>query len=674
MTNMRIILITLFWLCALSGSMAKNRMGILEKTFAYGRRMDTCCMTEREEYAYTKYSISTERRNPILLAVPTMYAIAHSGERTHIGETYDKTVIDSMGNMTASRLLQLTTIPHNKTAMTTLLKYLTPNVYGTTIIGNSILSPFHRHNRRYYRYTVSQMADGTASIIFKPKVRSAQFIAGYAVVDAATGRIVRTCFDGEYDMIKFFLELDMNDSGKLSLYPKSCRLEARFKFMGNRITSRYMAMYGLHKGLPDSTAVHTQHDMADMDSVRPLPLTTDELAMVSRRVAQTEDTASEKRRSSFAAFLWDNIGENLIGRIKSDFGHNKQGYVRISPILNPLYFGYSGRQGITYKFDVRANYSFSDNSNIAMRVKAGYSFKQHLFYFNIPTVFYFNRKRNGFIEMEFGNGNRITNSEVAQKLKEQSQDSVIWSKMGLEYFKDMSYKLNAHYDLSDKFGIQAGMVLHRRTAIDKQSFVTSGMSPHFVSAAPTIELQFRPTGYSGPVITANYERSIKGFMTANIGYERYEFDAQYRHALKSLSSLQMRIGTGFYTNKGKDWYFLDYSNFHEENIIGGWNDNWTNDFELLNSNWYNASRYYVRANVTYESPVIAIAWIPFIGRFIEKERIYINTLDVTRLHPYIEYGYGIATHILSAGMFVGQKNGRFDGFGVRFGFELFRQW
>ena len=169
-------------------------------------------------------------------------------------------------------------------------------------------------------------------------------------------------------------------------------------------------------------------------------------------------------------------------------------------------------------------------------------------------------------------------------------------------------------------------------------------------------------------------RGIKGFLKANTEYEKYEFDAQYKRPLPSLSSLQMRLGAGFYSHKGKDSYFLDYSNFKENNIPGGWNDNWANEFELLNSNWYNASKYYVRANLTYESPILLVAWIPWVGRFIEKERIYMNILDINRLHPYIEYGYGIATHIFSAGIFTAQQNGHFDGIGVRFGIELFRQW
>ena len=136
----------------------------------------------------------------------------------------------------------------------------------------------------------------------------------------------------------------------------------------------------------------------------------------------------------------------------------------------------------------------------------------------------------------------------------------------------------------------------------------------------------------------------------------------------------MRVGAGFYTHKDDGAYFLDYTNFRDENIPGGWNDEWTGEFELLDRNWYNASEHYVRANLTYESPLLAMSWLPLVGRYIEMERIYVSALTVKHLHPYIECGYGFTTRLFSVALFLANKNGKFDGVGARLGFELFRQW
>lgn len=136
----------------------------------------------------------------------------------------------------------------------------------------------------------------------------------------------------------------------------------------------------------------------------------------------------------------------------------------------------------------------------------------------------------------------------------------------------------------------------------------------------------------------------------------------------------MRLGTGFYTHRSTGRYFLDYRNFRENNIPNGWNDNWSGSFELLNSNWYNASQYYVRSNVTYETPQLALYWLPYIGRLLEKERVYVSALSVSHLTPYLEWGYGVQTRALSIGVFASQKKWKFTDIAVRFSLELFNRW
>lgn len=675
MSGKQFCITIIFLICLLSQAVAADRSkgAMLKKIFVYPTTIDTTTQKlSTHSYTYIKYNISTDKRNLILLAVPTMYAVAHSGQRRHISETYDSVCVNTSRIKSAHHILQRSTIPHGRNTMPTLVKYLTPEVYGETLINDFILSPFHHNNRRFYRFSISSFAGSHSTLTFRPKVRSTQLVTGKATFETKTGRIIDIQLSGEYDMILFTLNITMGSKGVLSLYPDQCVLEAKFKFMGNKITTRYASYFGLPqkitpqlRSLPDTTL---------FKHVRPVPLTTEEDSLFSVYYKQQEQNKMSAKKKSLSRRMWDEIGETLLGRITSNFGESNRGHVRVNPILNPLYFGYSGRKGLTYKFDVQTNYSFSDNQKITLRLKSGYSFKQKQLFYTIPAVYYFNLRRNGYIELEVSGGNRITNSLVADAIKNESPDSINWSSMQLDYFKNSRISFNLNYDFSPKFGINTGIVLHRRSAVDRKPFELSQRPNSYTSAAPQIEFEIRPWGYNGAIITADYERGIKGFLKANTEYEKYEFDAQYKRPLPSLSSLQMRLGAGFYSHKGKDSYFLDYSNFKENNIPGGWNDNWANEFELLNSNWYNASKYYVRANLTYESPILLVAWIPWVGRFIEKERIYMNILDINRLHPYIEYGYGIATHIFSAGIFTAQQNGHFDGIGVRFGIELFRQW
>ena len=50
---------------------------------------------------------------------------------------------------------------------------------------------------------------------------------------------------------------------------------------------------------------------------------------------------------------------------------------------------------------------------------------------------------------------------------------------------------------------------------------------------------------------------------------------------------------------------MDFANFRDNNLPEGWDDDWSGDFQLLDSRLYNESKYYVRSNITYESPLLA---------------------------------------------------------------------
>lgn len=654
----------------------KREAIIMSRVFAQAARLDSIGRVGTTIGFYAKYSIKTNHRNAILMSVPTLYNIARDSKREHIGEIYNEVTIDANGKATVKRMLERTTVPHRRTTMPTLRHYLTPNIYGERLIDDHILSPFNVKNRKFYRYRVVASDVGTALLTFHPKLDNTQLVSGTAIVDAVSGRLLNLNFNGEYDMVRFDVFIRMGERGLQAYYPAACELSSRFRFLGNDISCNFQSVHGTALAMPDTIV-----DMADttlLNRVRPLPLTAHEQDIFNRFYShrdsvQVADTVDAGKRN-VAQKLWDYVGEHLVGRTKSKFGNRDQGMVRINPLLNPLYFGYSKNKGLVYKFDARAAYTFSSNSEISMRFKAGYSFKQKRMYFRLPMTFYFDRRHNGIVELEVGNGNRISNSQVAEKVKNERVDSIDWDNMNLNYFNDFHFRFVVGRDLSRYFSAQVGLMSHRRTALDKSAFKLVDMPSEYTSVAPTVELKFFPRHLTNAVLTLDYERSIRGLFGANLEYERFELDWQHIIGLTAMSSLQLRGGTGFYTHKGKDWIFLDYTNFHEQNIPNGWYDDWACNFELLNSNWYNASEYYVRTNLTYESPLLVLSRLPLVGRFMEKERVYVNALFVKHLHPYMEYGYGFKTRLFSLGAFVAQRNWSFDGVGVRFGLEIFRDW
>jgi hypothetical protein len=155
-------------------------------------------------------------------------------------------------------------------------------------------------------------------------------------------------------------------------------------------------------------------------------------------------------------------------------------------------------------------------------------------------------------------------------------------------------------------------------------------------------------------------------------YERIEGSVEQIIRLKNVRSLAYHVGAGMFTNQS-DMYFVDYAHFANLNLPQGWNDDIGGTFQMLDGRWYNASSHYIRGNLTFEAPFILLYPVTRLLSFVQKERIYAGVLFMPHLNPYLEFGYGFATHLFDVGVFIGNEKGKFTSLGCKFTFELFNK-
>lgn len=581
---------------------------------------------------HSSFTINVDRRNPTLMLIPSMYAIARGKNRKFVAEAVSMLYMKGGRVTKADVRMSRGNVPQNRDVMTILRQLAVPDIYAETIFGNYLLSPLSRYNAKAYRYYVTSMSGGRVEIVFLPRVRNAQLVSGKATVERFTGRVMSAEFSGILDMIDFSLRLRIGRDMK----PLDSRARIKFSFAGNRVSSTHHLRYN-PTDIPADTA------KAAADSVgKPRP------TLIGR------------------------LGDYFIERLRGSFGTRQQGSYRLSPLVNPLYLSYSSRSGVTYRLKLQAGYRFSEQTCLSLSARAAYSFKQKQLYFSVPLNLDIGKRIR--IETQFSSGNHITSSEILDRIKNEKADSIQWDKLNLQYFRSAQWGIHLRYRLSDRWSARVGTMFHRRTAIDKAAFYLTGTQSSYHSFAPDLQLQYQPWGEKGPMFTIDYERGIKGILHSHTAYERFETDASWKTYMHRMRILSARLGYGLYTSRSHGAYFLDYNNFHYENIPEGWDDDWTGEFQLLNSNWYNASRYYLRSNLTYESPLMLLSWLPIVGRHIETERVYANWLFTDKLHPYIEIGYGMTNKVFSTGIFFSVSNKRIGGFGARFALELFRDW
>lgn len=605
-----------------------------------------------DSYILTKYNINVEKRNALLKIMPTLNPLSR-GKRNYTGSSILKALWVNGELNNISYLSIQGTSPNEKATIPLLKKIIVPRIYDVTVFNGYILSPCNKHNRRLYKYSYKNIGSKLIEMKFSPKVRNAQLVSGTAIIAKSNGKILKVKIEGDIDMLKFRAEIKMKDGNNIA--PDEIGINTRFSFIGNRINSNLKIFHS--------------EDTAAIDSLR------NEVTAAKDSIWSSGDSVMSNRATGVSlkskSFI-DATSDYFIEKIQGSFGGNSRGSYSISPIVNPLYLGYSSKRGLTYKLKLNASYSFTDNTKLSLTTRFGYSFKKKQIYLNIPLMFRIGKHFSA--ETEYDIGNHITNSEILNHIKNETFDSINWDKMNLQYFKNMHWRFRINVGIGKHVTVSTGLVYYKRTAVDKSSFITSGRPTHYYTFAPTLRLKLMPLKEQNAVITFDYERGIKGVMKSGASYERFETDFSWKKNLYAMRSLSLRTGYGQYTTRSKNSYFLDYTNFKYENMPGGWSDDWTGEFQLLESNWYNASKYYVRNNITYESPLLVLSRIPFFGRYIEMERIYTNLLFTDKLLPYIEYGYGFTNKFFSAGIFCATSSKKFEGVGFRFGLELFRDW
>ena len=632
---------------------------------------------------YMKHLYQAKRRNFSLWLIPHMYTIA-DGKRQFVSETYSRIHYYGLNEVESDRQVYYTTIPRNRTTMSVLNDFSMPSLYHTTMYDDHILSPFCRENRRYYRYHTTHTGNGLCRLEFRPRFqKNTQLVSGVATIEVSTGRIVDVVFDGFYDQIKFHTLITQGSFPPRSLLPQYCQTDFDFKFVGNHITSSFTAVYDCPIRLADT--VDVKGDRALIDSVRPVNLSDEEQAVYDTYDAEHAPTPPDTVSTDTVAAdsmpatsrrhrrnVLDVVARHLV------VSHRKETenyYLKLAPLLEPQYVSYSRSRGLSYKIKAVAEYYFSQDTRLYLNPMLGYSTKQRQFYFTVPLLLKYAPDHDGYTLLQWGNGNRIGSSTVLEEIWKEQGETAVSDDEDLDEFNDNYFQATTHYQPTPWLGLEGGAVYHRRKSVNPTRMSQLGKPTEYHSLAPSVRVLLQPWK-RGPLLTVNYERGLD--MGSNrshiyLPYERWEGDISLKHKMKSMQTLNLRLGGGFYTNKEKS-YFMDFANFSADFLPGGWDDDWSGDFQLLDSRLYNESPYYVRSNVSYEAPLLLASFLPFVGRYVERERFYWNGLLIKDTRPYSEVGYSFSCQYFSMGLFASFLGVRHQRFGVKFTFELFRRW
>ncbi len=670
-----------------------------------------------EYYAnlYVKGRVKVHRRNLLIKLVPSMFRF-EKGVKDYLVESMNE-VHYTAPDIYDLKVKALTgTMRRNSGEIGNVMEYFNMNPYCASLLPGQLLSPLNESGMKRYYYLLDTIMGRTDSLQYKvlivPRYKSHQLISGYMVVNHGTWTIDEMAFSGKVEQVTFRAKVKMGHAGNELYLPKRFEMNMLFRFLGNKVEADYEAefdyqsiflsevkresswkknKYDLSESFRlSSESVLSISDTAYMKSIRPYPLKEQEERLYRDYRFRSDSLRLNKREKSKARVFWGDVGDALISR----YTINLDGYgsFRGSPLIDPLALGYSHTYGYTYVQKFRYNLLFSNQQLLRIYPRIGYNFTHKEFYWRADLNYYYWPQRLGQIRMRVGTGNRIYSSDVLDDIKNQPDTARLdFDKLNLNYFKDNYLILTHDVELMNGLSLELGFSYHKRTMVNPVNpdvfrlEMLNKLRRKYVTFAPRVRVEWTPGQYfymSGkrkinlhsyyPTFSLAWERGIKGVLHSTGCYERLELDMQQSVELGGLSGLFYRVGCGAFTDQN-DVYFVDFENFSHNNLPMGWNDDIGGAFQLLDRRWYNSSSKYLRGHITYEAPFLMFYRLRKHTSIIQNERLYGSVLLVPRLLPYLELGYGIGTHIFDLGMFVSSVKGKFDSFGCKFTFELFRR-
>jgi hypothetical protein len=678
-----------------------------------------------DEYAadiYAKGRINIRKSNVLINYIPFMFKLK-KGVREYLTESYSELHYTSPGIFDRKIKAYHGTIDKIKNFNESMLDYFNMDIYSCSVLNTKLISPISSNATQYYKYRLDSIRQDENErflyyVSFMPKLNSFQLIEGHMVICDDTWIIRELKFSGRSEYLNFTNIVQMGDDHHeyANLLPVRFDSKISFHLLGNVIDEYFTidmdyksikpskkdtvknrkSKYDLTQSftLKNDASANLRTDSDYFATLRPVPLSKDEKRIYEKYYNAKEGFDTNEYKNKKSVFWW-NVGDIFIS---SHSINSPQQKVRFSPLISPFLISYSGSDGFSYKQNIRYQWIFGRNKYFNLSPMIGYNFNYRELYWRIPVEIEYVPAKRGSFRLDIGNGNRIYSSDIMNKLKQIPDNIINFDSISIEYFRNFHVELTHSMEFFNGFTVDAGISVHRRSAIDKPDIKKMEdpaggdnidyediIKNTYISFAPRLKITWTPRLYyykvenkkinlssKWPTFSFDYERGIKGIFGSSGNYERLEFDMQQTISLGLLHNIYYRAGAGTFTEQ-KQMYFVDFRNFAKKNLPSGWNDDIGGTFQSLDRRWYNASREYMRANLTYEAPFIIIPHVFKRVPNVLNERLYFGILTMSHLNPYIELGYGVGTHIFDFGVFIGNKNGKFHNAGVKLMIALFNR-
>lgn len=416
----------------------------------------------------------------------------------------------------------------------------------------------------------------------------------------------------------------------------------------------------------------TKRTVAYWDSIRPIPLTVEELSEYKVKDsiqfrAETDSVFRDSLKRKDSKFSWSKL---LTG---GTFSYEKGNSFTYGGIVDFGHIDFNTVDGL--KYGMQFSYSHhSDSGGNIFRIShnVDYAFARERMTSYLDVYYRYNGLKRASITLSGGRRaldfdaqtgiskslNLVTTLLLKENYLKLYQKDYISAGhridllhgldlfTGFEYAQRQELVNHSDYNLYNPFKKEYSSNIPPVDGFDNQLVGSHNASILAIRFSYTPEYYYRI--YDGmkyyshsrfPTFGLSYRKGINNLFGSDVNFDQLEFTVRQRINIRRVGTLNYRLAAGSFLNN-KQTYFADYKHFGTNYpfLIGTSEETL---FRLIDYYDYSTNKNYFEGHAWLENDRIILKRLPVLNKTLMREFLYVNYLATTGNYPYFEAGYGL---------------------------------
>ena len=447
----------------------------------------------------------------------------------------------------------------------------------------------------------------------------------------------------------------------------------------------------------------TRRDSTYWDTIRPIPLTSDELRGFeikdSLKLAEikTDTTSTEKKKKS----AFSKISNGFLSG-HTFYANDSSTRITYHGLIGLDQVDFNAVDGWSYQQKLTIRHEFDTIHTLRIEPMVEYAFARKKVMWDANAQYSFAPLKRANIRISGGQQSMDFNRQYGIDRTLNMFSALFFKDHYLKLYQKDYAAINSSFDLIHGMRVNIGAsynwyqelknntnwsILDQDKQYAENIPVNDQISPEhlmdqsdmFTSLGITYTPRMRYRMYNGrkymsgsryPTFSFNYQRGLKGVFDSDSDYEFFKGEIRQKKEWGIFNAFNWKVAAGYFS-RNDQMHFSRFSHFNTSEIPVNFKS-WDNAFMLLDDYRYSSNEWYTQAHISYTSPYLLLKFLPVLSNRLWTENIYTSYLSQPHYKNYVEVGYSMNQIFLigSAGVFAGFEDGNYARWGFRVGINI----